>query len=79
MMNHDTGTTARTLVADINRLPASKPWKTSFSYGRALQDAALEAWPGRDENLKTASLGRYADDMEVSPASPAPRHEVHDD
>jgi fructose-bisphosphate aldolase class I len=59
----------------------------------ATQDSALEAWHGRDENTKSAqealsqqarcngapSLGRYTDDMEVSPASPAPRHEVHDD
>jgi hypothetical protein len=28
-----------------------KLWKISFSYGRALQDLALEAWHGRDENL----------------------------
>jgi fructose-bisphosphate aldolase class I len=77
----------------INRLPGPKPWKLSFSYGRALQDAALEAWHGRDENLKAgqealshrarcnaaASLGRYTDDMEASPVSPAQRHEVHDD
>jgi fructose-bisphosphate aldolase class I len=77
----------------INRLPGPKPWKLSFSYGRALQDAALEAWHGRDENLKTAqdafshrarcngaaSLGRYSDDMEASPADRAQRHEVHDD
>jgi fructose-bisphosphate aldolase class I len=62
----------------INRLPGPKPWKISFSYGRALQDAALEAWRGRDENVKAAqealahrarctgaaSLGRYTDDME---------------
>ena len=77
----------------INRLPGPKPWKLSFSYGRALQDAALEAWHGRDEKLKTAqeafshrarcngaaSLGRYTDDMEASPANRAQRHEVHDD
>ena len=41
----------------INRLPEPKPWKISFSYGRALQDPALEAWHGRDENLK---LGQQA-------------------
>jgi fructose-bisphosphate aldolase class I len=77
----------------INRLAGPKPWKLSFSYGRALQDAALEAWHGRDANLKTAqealshrarcngsaSLGRYTEEMEASPASPAQRHEVHDD
>jgi fructose-bisphosphate aldolase, class I len=67
----------------INRLPGSKPWKISFSYGRALQDPALEAWHGRDENLAAgqsalyrrascngaASLGRYADEMELETAS----------
>ena len=77
----------------INRLPGPKPWKLSFSYGRALQDAALEAWHGRDENVKAAqevllhrarcngaaSLGRYTDDMEAIPTSPVQRHEVHDD
>ena len=66
----------------INRLPGPKHWKLSFSYGRALQDAPLEAWHGRDENVKTAqealshrarcngaaSLGRYTDDMEASSA-----------
>jgi fructose-bisphosphate aldolase class I len=63
----------------INRLPGSKPWKLSFSYGRALQDAALAAWHGRDENLKAgqqalyhrarcngaATRGEYADDTEA--------------
>jgi fructose-bisphosphate aldolase class I len=64
----------------INRLPGPKPWKISFSYGRALQDAALEAWHGRDENVKAAqealshrarcngaaSLGQHTDEMEAS-------------
>jgi fructose-bisphosphate aldolase class I len=27
------------------------PWKLSFSYGRALQAAALEAWHGKESNL----------------------------
>jgi fructose-bisphosphate aldolase class I len=62
----------------INRLPCPRPWKISFSYGRALQEPALEAWRGRDENLKAgqralrhraslnraASLGNYTDEME---------------
>ncbi len=30
------------------------PWKLSFSYGRALQDAALKAWAGKAANVKTA-------------------------
>ncbi|PWT87359.1 MAG: fructose-bisphosphate aldolase class I [Proteobacteria bacterium] len=66
----------------INRLPAPKPWKISFSYGRALQDTALEAWHGRDEGVKAgqqalyqrascngaASLGNYTDEMETESA-----------
>ena len=27
------------------------PWKLSFSYGRALQAAALKAWSGKSENV----------------------------
>jgi fructose-bisphosphate aldolase, class I len=63
----------------INRLPGPKPWKISFSYGRALQDPALEAWHGREENLAAgqtalyrrancngaASVGKYTDEMEL--------------
>jgi len=68
----------------INRLPGPKPWKVSFSYGRALQDPALEAWQGRDENQQAgrralyrratcngrASVGRYTDEMEVAALGP---------
>ena len=67
----------------INRLPGAKPWRISFSYRRALQDHALEAWHGRDENLaaarqvlfqrarcnSAASLGKYTDEMEATRAS----------
>jgi fructose-bisphosphate aldolase class I len=28
------------------------PWKLTFSYGRALQAAALKAWGGKAENVK---------------------------
>ena len=73
----------------INRLPGPRPWKVSFSYGRALQDPALEAWRGRDENLEAgqhalrhraslngaASLGNYTDAMEqTGPATDDPLH-----
>ncbi|KEC56455.1 class I fructose-bisphosphate aldolase [Bartonella koehlerae] len=30
------------------------PWKLTFSYGRALQAAALKAWGGKDENIVIA-------------------------
>ena len=62
----------------INQLEGPKPWKLSFSYGRALQDEALQAWQGRAENVSAgqqvfhhrawcdsaAALGRYSADME---------------
>jgi fructose-bisphosphate aldolase, class I len=64
----------------INRLPGPKPWRLSFSYGRALQDQAMAAWHGREENLKAgqqaflrraryngaATRGEYADAMEAA-------------
>jgi fructose-bisphosphate aldolase, class I len=82
----------RTATAHLNamsRVPGPKPWKISFSFGRALQDAALEAWRGRDENLKAgrqalyhrarcnraACLGKYADEMEAE--SPEAGSSIH--
>ncbi len=38
----------------MNKLPAVKPWKLSFSYGRALQAAPLKAWAGNKNNLAAA-------------------------
>ncbi len=38
----------------MNALGETLPWKLSFSYGRALQAAALKAWGGKAENLKAA-------------------------
>ncbi len=53
-------------------------WKLSFSYGRALQDAALKTWQGKAENVAAAqkvllhrakmnslaTLGKYSDAAE---------------
>jgi fructose-bisphosphate aldolase class I len=66
----------------MNELDMPKPWKLSFSYGRALQDEALEAWNGRSEQLmagqrafyrrarcvNAAALGRYSPSMESESA-----------
>ncbi|HET9962297.1 MAG TPA: class I fructose-bisphosphate aldolase [Nitrospiraceae bacterium] len=63
----------------IQNLDAPRPWKISFSYGRALQDPALAAWHGRPENFTSgqqafyhrakcnsaATSGRYNEEMEV--------------
>jgi fructose-bisphosphate aldolase class I len=38
----------------MNRAGGPTPWKLSFSYGRALQDAALATWRGRAENVQAA-------------------------
>src|SRR6478752_7423135 len=35
------------------------PWKLSFSYGRALQAAALKAWGGKEENVEVAQRAYY--------------------
>ena len=40
-----------TLYLDVmNKTAGPKPWKLSFSYGRALQAAALKTWQGKQEN-----------------------------
>ena len=36
-----------------------QPWEISFSYGRALQAPALEAWQGRAANLTSAQRALY--------------------
>ena len=65
---------------EINRLPELKPWMISFSFGRALQDAAMLAWGGRPENLAAgqrtflhrarcngaANRGTYGREMETA-------------
>ncbi len=38
----------------INQVEGPKPWKLTYSYGRALQDEALNTWRGRHENLEAA-------------------------
>jgi fructose-bisphosphate aldolase class I len=61
----------------MNRL-GPLPWKLTFSYGRALQDAALSTWAGKADNAKAAqealfhrslcnsaaALGNYSDEVE---------------
>ncbi len=38
----------------MNRDFPDQPWALSFSYGRALQQPALQAWKGKDENREAA-------------------------
>lgn len=38
----------------INRVPLTKPWSLTFSYGRALQATVLKVWGGKDENFVKA-------------------------
>ncbi|HXW03854.1 MAG TPA: class I fructose-bisphosphate aldolase [Vicinamibacterales bacterium] len=65
-------------LSAINQVEGPRPWKLSFSYGRALQDEALRAWQGEDGNLQrgqqafyhrakcdsAAALGSYTSEME---------------
>jgi fructose-bisphosphate aldolase class I len=38
----------------LNQQAPDAPWKLSISYGRALQQTALQAWLGNNENVQTA-------------------------
>ena len=75
------GQTPQEATAHLNRmhtLGENLPWYLSFSYARALQEPALKAWQGKEENvqaaqkafLKRAKLnslatkGEYSEDME---------------
>jgi fructose-bisphosphate aldolase, class I len=69
-------------LSEINELDGTKPWKLSFSFGRALQDEALKAWRGKPTNVSAAqrafyhrakcdsaaALGRYTPTMEKEAA-----------
>ena len=62
----------------INQQRGQAPWRLSISYGRALQQPALQAWQGKDDNIPAAQqallerarlnhlamLGEYSPDME---------------
>lgn len=39
----------------INRCPLPRPWALTFSYGRALQASALNAWRGQRDNAEAAT------------------------
>jgi fructose-bisphosphate aldolase class I len=43
----------------INQSAAVKPWKITFSYGRALQDSALATWLGNTHNYEAAQQAFY--------------------
>jgi len=43
----------------INQLAISAPWPLTFSFGRALQDEALAAWQGKQENVDRGQRAFY--------------------
>ncbi|MGH9279954.1 MAG: class I fructose-bisphosphate aldolase, partial [Acidimicrobiales bacterium] len=67
-----------TLHLDLMNKMGPHPWALTFSYGRALQDAALKTWKGDAENIaeaqkmashrakltSAAASGTYEQDME---------------
>lgn len=79
------GQSSQLATAHLNAMNASYdnlPWPLSFSYGRALQEACLQAWGGKQENLDVARatllhrekcnslacLGKYDESMEKDAA-----------
>jgi fructose-bisphosphate aldolase class I len=65
-------------LSEMNRLHPSLPWKLTFSYGRALHQAAMNAWAGKEANWNAgqgallkramcnsaAAKGTYSPEME---------------
>lgn len=49
----------------INQVPLHRPWKLTFSYGRALQASALAAWQGKAAN-KAAAQETFCSRAKVS-------------
>jgi fructose-bisphosphate aldolase class I len=39
---------------EIIKLKGDSPWKISFSFARALQEEAMIAWMGKDDNVPVA-------------------------
>ena len=66
----------------MNEQATKLPWRLTFSYGRALQSAAMKAWAGKPENVPAAqkaflhrvrmnslaASGRWAPDLEKQAA-----------
>uniref|UniRef100_A0A8D2ZLD7 Fructose-bisphosphate aldolase n=1 Tax=Scophthalmus maximus TaxID=52904 RepID=A0A8D2ZLD7_SCOMX len=46
-------------LSAINQVPLHRPWKLTFSYGRALQASALSAWQGKAANKAAAQEAFY--------------------
>ena len=49
----------------VNQVPLHRPWKLTFSFGRALQASALAAWQGKTAN-KAASQQAFSTRAKVS-------------
>ena len=69
---------------EMNKLDlGARPWSLSFSFGRALQQSCLKAYPGKKENVAAAqeqilirvranglaTLGKYRGDVSDSAAA----------
>ena len=56
------GQAAQTATAHLNAMnmmPTDRPWPLRFSFARALQAPALEAWRGESTNLTAAQRALY--------------------
>lgn len=52
----------------MNKMYPKLPWQLSYSFGRALQQEALQAWMGKPENLKIAQTAFIERARKVSQA-----------
>jgi fructose-bisphosphate aldolase class I len=56
------GQTPQEATANLNAMNAlfpDSPWELSFSYGRALQEPALQAWQGKPQNSAATQQALY--------------------
>ncbi len=55
------GQTEQQATENLNEMnkTAPHPWELSFSYGRALQQSALQAWKGNPQNVEAAQKAFY--------------------
>ena len=45
---------ASVALNEMNKYPVTKPWRLTFSYGRAMQASVINVWKGKLENKVAA-------------------------
>lgn len=65
-------------LSAMNNCPLGRPWALTFSYGRALQASALNAWRGQKEN-ESAATEEFIKRAEVNSLAALGKYEASED